>query len=615
MIELAHKDTRTHTEKGHKMSHYKIDETRSQLTPVEWLGVGRQIGELTNAWSHRSDIVAFVGPGAGGAAPACFVPTTAEVEVNVDVAFGYGVEPEDIDLTTRSGRYEFPRAVGAIYHEACHARYSLWDLPTARETLAPDEFEALMLLEEGRIEALGLSASPRMRVFLRSCALEIVVADAAETFADMSNTQSAGTLVGLVWARVDAGILPLSDVMELTDLIDEYLGLEVVAKLRAIAQKAQAHSNHRLFEPMYELAREWAAILRQAAEENGDAPIEGGEGEGEGGASEFVKKLLDTLYEVSENAAVSVNDALEDAEMVEKYEEVVNERAEKGKEIKGAKAVAGKVFSKGTATLDFGKSESRLIEMRPPHVTEKVAAVKVARMLEKAKYRERDMTTVRSETPAGRLRSRAIVQREALKAKGVRGVKVEPFERKVRRQTEEPKLTVGVMVDISGSMGSAMQPMATTAYVMAEAAQRVQAKTAMVYYGNSVFPTLAVGEKASLVKTYSAPDGTELFDEAFKAIDGALDLLYGSGARLLVIVSDGCYTRKETLAAQRWLKRCNDEGVAVVWLPFDDGSSARFLAGERGTVVAGKLSPTEAATQIGQACADALTRVGLRQVS
>jgi hypothetical protein len=331
--------------------------------------------------------------------------------------------------------------------------------------------------------------------------------------------------------------------------------------------------------------------------------------------SEFVKKLLDTLSEVADNAAVSVNDALEDAEMSEKYEEVVNERAEKGKEIKGAKAVAGKVFHKGTATLDFGKSESRLIEMRPPHTTEKVAAVKVARMLEKAKYRERDITTVRSETPAGRLRSRAIVQREALKAKGVRGVKVEPFERKVRRQTEEPKLTVGVMVDISGSMGSAMQPMATTAYVMAEAAQRVQAKTAMVYYGNSVFPTLGVGEKASLVKTYSAPDGTELFDEAFKAIDGELDLLYGSGARLLVIVSDGCYTRTETLAAQRWLKRCNDEGVAVVWLPFDEGSSARFLAGERGTVVAGKLSPTEAATQIGQACADALTRVGLRQVS
>lgn len=608
------------------MSHYKIDETRSQLTPVEWLGVGRQIGELTNVWANRTDIVAFVGSGAGGAAPACFVPATAEVEVNVDVAFGYGVEPEDIDLTTRSGRYEFPRAVGAIYHEACHARYSLWNLPKARETLAPDEFEALMLLEEGRIEALGLSASPRMKVFLRSCALEIVVADAAETFADMSNTQSAGTLVGLVWARVDSGILPLSDVAELTDLIDDYLGLEVVAKLRAIAQESQLHTDHTNFEPMYELAREWASILREVAEENGDSPEsgsegeggEGGEGEGgegEGGVSEFVKKLLDTLSEVADNAAVSANDALDDAETAEKYEEVVAERSEKGKEIKSAKAVAGKVFSKGTATLDFGRSESRLIEMRPPHATEKIAAVQVARMLEKAKYRERDITTVRSETPAGRLRSRAIVQREALKAKGVRGVKVEPFERKVRRQTEEPKLTVGVMVDISGSMGSAMQPMATTAYVMAEAAQRVQAKTAMVYYGNSVFPTLGVGEKASLVKTYSAPDGTELFDEAFKAIDGELELLYGSGARLLVIVSDGCYTRLETLAAQRWIKRCDDEGVAVVWLPFDEGSSARFLAGERGTVVAGKLSPTEAATQIGQACADALTRVGLRQVS
>ena len=600
------------------MSHYKIGETRAEATDPKWLPVGRQIGELANEWARRSDIVAYVGPGAGGPAPACFIPASAEVEVNVDVAFGFGVEPEDVDLMTRAGRYEFPRAVGAVMHEAFHARFSHWDIPAAKDALMPDEFDALMLLEEGRIEAQGLSAMPKALPFLRSCAMEIVIADAAAQFGAVSNTQAAAQLVGLVWARVDAGVLRLDDVTEVTDLIDDYLGLDVVTQLRDIALAAQAHSDHRDFARMYDLAREWAALVRETADEKGDGQPESGEGEsGEGdeGMSDFVKALIDALDEAAENVAVSSGADLEGAEEAEKNEEVVKERAEKAREIKDAKAAAGKVFGgKGSGTLDFGASHSNLAVVRQPTSDERVAAVQVANLLEKAKYRERDLTVVRSEIPGGRLRARAMVQGAALRERGV-VAKVEPWERKVRRQTDEPTLTVGVMVDISGSMGSAMEPMATTAYVMSAAAQRIQAKTAMVYYGNSVFPTLRMGERMNEVKVYTAPDGTEKFDEAFRSIDGTLDLLYGSGARLLVIVSDGAYTGHEGKAAKRWMKRCHEEGVAVVWLPFDHGYEAKDKAGEYGTVLAGRFSPTEAATKIGQICANALTKAGMRLAS
>lgn len=599
------------------MAHYKTDATRAEATPSEWLPVGRQIGELANAWAMRSDIVAYVGPGAGGPAPACFIPASAEVEVNVDVAFGYGVEPDDIHLDTRAGRYEFPKATGAIAHEAFHAKHSLWNMKAANDALAKDEYEALILLEESRIEARGANAMPRMTPFLRACAMEIVIADAAETFASMSNTQAAAQLVGLVWARVDAGILHWRDVAEVTDLVDDYLGLDVVARLREIAQEVQAHTNDHNVEALYPLAKEWAALVRDVAEEKGDVapePGEGESGEGEGsgsGMSEFIKEMMDALGEAADNVAVSASDDLDDAETSEKYEEVVSERAEKAKEIKSSGDAAAKVFGKGTAVIDFGKSHSSLVDRRAPHSDERVAMVQVANLLEKAKYRERDLTVVRSEIPGGRLRTRAIVEREALRSKGV-VTKVEPFERKVRKQTDEPTLTVGVMVDISGSMGSAMKPMATTAYVMAAAAHRVQGKAAMIYYGNDVFPTLRVGERMDEVRVYTAPDGTEKFDDAFRALDGTLNLLHGSGARLLVVVSDGQYTTQETRHAQRWMRRCAEEGVAVVWLPFDDGSGAKYVAGDNATVLGGAFSPTAAATQIGKACADALTRVGAR---
>lgn len=610
------------------MAHYKVGGTRASVTPSEWLPVGKQIGELANEWSKRSDIVAYVGPGAGGPAPACFIPNTAEVEVNVDVAFGFGVKPEKIDLTTRVGRYDFPRATGAIMHEAFHARFSRWSMPQAADDLAKDEYEALMLLEEGRIEYQGLRVMPKARPFLQACALEIVVADAAEQFEGMSNTKAAATLVALVYGRVDAGILRIDDVRELTNMLDDFLGLDRVARLRDLATKAQDHDNHWDATALYPIAREWAALVREIADEKGESGepggseagdgSEGGEGgsggdsgDGEGtgkGMSVVLSEMLDALSDAADAVAVSSADVLDAAETAEKYEEIVKEKADQAKERKDAKAAAGAVFGgKGSGTLDFGSSHSRLLETRTPTANERVAANMIATKLEKAKYRDRDQTEVSSIVPPGRLRARAVVQAAAMRERGVMA-QAEAWRRTVRKQTDEPTLSVGVLVDISGSMGYAMEPMAVTAYVLSEAVRRVQGRAAMVYYGNDVFPTLRPGEYLSEVKTYSAPDGTEKFDKAFQAVDGTLNLLYGDGARLLVIVSDGQYTPDETRKAQRWMRRCAEQGVATVWLPFDDGYGAKHVAGEHGVVLSGRFDPTAAAVQIGQACEQAITR-------
>ena len=201
------------------MAHIKMSETRAEATPKEWLGVGRDIGKLANKWSLRDDLVAYVGPGAGGPAPACYNPNTAEIEVNVDVAFGKEISPLEIgDISNRSTQYEFPKATGAIIHEAFHARFSSWSMPKAYEELEKDEYKALILLEESRIEYQGVISIPKARTFLRSCAMEIVIGDTK----DMENetqTQSLTNLVGLVHARIDAGILDEYEVKDVTTII------------------------------------------------------------------------------------------------------------------------------------------------------------------------------------------------------------------------------------------------------------------------------------------------------------------------------------------------------------------------------------------------------------
>ena len=219
---------------------------------------------------------------------------------------------------------------------------------------------------------------------------------------------------------------------------------------------------------------------------------------------------------------------------------------------------------------------------------------------------------ITSVTPPGRLRTRALVQGAALKERGVRQ-QTEAWRRTVRKHTDDPTLTVGVMVDISGSMGSAMQPMATTAWVMSEATRRVQGKCAMVYYGSDVFPTLKAGQHLEDVKIYSASDHTEKFDRAFRALDGSLNLLNGSGARLLVIVSDGEYTPEETKRAKEIVEKCKASGVAILWLPFDSGRGAKNIGEDYAEIVLDINKPAETAEVIGRSAQAVMTRIGERE--
>jgi hypothetical protein len=134
----------------------------------------------------------------------------------------------------------------------------------------------------------------------------------------------------------------------------------------------------------------------------------------------------------------------------------------------------------------------------------------------------------------------------------------------------------------------------------------------MVYFGNDVFPTLKAGQRLKEVSVYSAEDGTEKFGNAFSALDGALNLLHGNGAKLLVIVSDGQYTGDEQTKCKEIVSKCKEAGVAILWLPFDRGANAKYLGGDYAEVIDNITNPTEASEIIGRACERVLTKVGQR---
>lgn len=614
------------------MAHYSRIAQRKSATPMEWLKTCSQIGQVANQWADRTDLVVYAGADAvNGEALAAFYHATAEIEINLPIAFGGATTPEMVgDLRQRDQQFEFPQATGVIYHEALHAKHSGWD-NSQLETLTQDRqvLDAFWLLEESRIEHLGVLGKPENRLFLRSSALKLAIGDLSETDLEgMTKTFATAHLAGLSLARVDAGVLESGDVLIVEAKVLEVLSADLVAKLRELwiefqgllVYKAGDHARG------VEIATKWVELLKERAEEQGEDAGEeqGGEqggsgsgtdsGSGTGSAiGDFIEELLEALSEDAIETTLSSGADLSDQQTKEEWDKENKERQNKAKASRQNKAVADEVFgnSVGTTSMPNSKSRSRLVEVRKPTSDERVASVKIGQALEKAKYRERDLTIVQSEIPAGRLRTRALVQQKALEAKGIRQP-VNAWERKVRKHTDEPTLTIGVMVDISGSMSSAMNPMATTAWVLSEAGKRVQAKTAMVYFGQDVFATLKVGQKLDEVRVYNAPDGTEVFGKGYSAIDGALNLNYGTGARMLVIVSDGCFTGVETENAKNAIAECEKNGVAVLWispqkLNKNTYSAFGITAGTKAVLLDG-LEPSQIATLIGKSATEALEK-------
>ena len=495
-------------------------------------------------------------------------------------------------------------------------------------------------MEESRIEFWGCKYVPQNRTLLRACAIEIVIGDLESHIENVSKVDAAANLALLTLARVDAGVLDERDIVDsVQKILTEVLSEEVINKLRAIWKDFQNHQDHANALPLYDLTREFLKVLDERKEETGEE--EGQEPEGgcekPGGESgtpsgsgkgeptpeqikefkDFIEKVKDAIQDIKEQVQIANQTELDDELDAEERKEEVEAREQKANQQKENKKESKKVFD-NTSTdshITTAGTKSRLVESRNPTGDEVASANRIANALRKAKYRERSQTRIGSVVPPGRLRSRAVVQGQAQKARGI-FTPVEAWRTTKRKTTEDPTLNVGIMVDISGSMRPAMTPMAITAWVMSEAVHRVQGKSAMVYYGQDVFAPLKPGQRLTKVNTFTANDSTEEFDRALKALDGGLGITHADGAKLLVIVSDGHYRSDQKAKARKMLKEADRNGVAILWLTFDGKTAepTELLNGTAGKVVslASNESPTKASQVIGETAAKVLSAIGSR---
>ena len=618
------------------MAHYKVKgksrlTSRTATTNPEWLKVCSQIGRFVNDLSWRSDLAVYGGEdSAEGRAVAAFYSEIAEIEVNLPKAFGEFTPAEFVgDIRDKATQYEFPMATGILYHEALHARHTNWDIPRLVEALDNLESQAFMLLEESRIEAKGVKERPEFRHFLRTSALEMALEGVDESaLAGLGgDVWQTANLAGLSISRVDSGVLEVADISEIYAEVVSVLGKDLFDNLRKVWIEFQSLGVPQI-ERAIELAKAWVELLRQADpegepeaggvgnafEESEDSEGEGeGEGEsGKGEMSETMKKMMSKLAESAERTEANASDSLGDQETKEKWDEESKSRQSQAKLTNQRKAQAKEVFHKEHNQEGGNGSGSRVDTRRQPTGGERASAVTIAKALEKAKYRERSVHIRKTQMPQGKLIARNLIQNRAVESMGMRG-ELPTWKSKSRKHTDDPTLRLGVMVDISGSMGMAMNAMGTTAWVLSEAGRRIQAETAMIYYGSGIFPTLKRGQRLSEVTIYTAPDGTEMFAEAFEALDGELSLTFGDGVRILVIVSDGNYTPAQTERATQILRECKQNGVAVLWITpkgcYSYGAK-RIISESAWGVHLDEMDTEQIALLVGKSASEALAKVG-----
>ncbi|MFI7492953.1 hypothetical protein ACIBXA_31730 [Micromonospora echinaurantiaca] len=565
-----------------------------------WLRLSAALSAHIPPIAGRQDLLVVIEPGAGGGAPACFIRERATIEID---GLYLGVDPRAVNPQDPDARETYPVVWGLLVHEAAHAQHTRWEFGTGPARVA----EAAALLEESRIEAAQLRRRPGDRRWLRAAVSKILLDDIPAT----DDPWAAAASAALVLARVDAGVIDADEATALRRAVARILRPTVLGTLAGIWRDAHQVPDDDT-DAMLTLGRRWCDALGV----DPDAPPpgqagaggagHGGAGQGSGGGPAGGGVLRRAASGVV--GAVAIHDA-EAAQAAAAAAARAQQRAQQRKaetdQQKRSGAAASAVF--GSAGGGASTTGSPLVRQRPPaHRTrqprddERAAARQLARTLRQAAYREPTDTATTSVTPPGRLVTRAALAADAQRAAGQIPT-AQPWRRTERRRIPQPPIHVGIVADVSPSVAAFAEPIASAAWITAQATAWAGGTSATVTFGRYVTAVTRPGQPPEKVHLFAREGDTQGFPLAVDALDAALGLADPrGGARLLVVVSDGEFTPSEIRDGQARLDRLVRAGCALLWLGPPD---SRPLTGAHTTVLG---NPADAGRLIARAAATAL---------
>lgn len=514
---------------------------------------------ITDRW----DLVVRAGKGLGRGAPACFIPATAEIELDADSCMSadkarldkIGWHLNAIDMARPKHRALVPVTTGALAHECGHSLFSVWPFaPGMKAHIASEPKQVVQLamaLEEGRQETRLANQVKGIRPYLTRTLNAIIMPGMSKVTAD--DPYAVLTACALILPRQNGWSASLS-VSSLYRATDDALGAGTYERLSETLGRAFYAESADTDGTCLDIARQWWEMLPESAK---DSTPSGGEG-----------PSCPAHGDSDDSEAGSGEDALahakEWAETCEAREATADDDSVRAAR-ESEKSVGGKEASerKGPSIHSFSGGGSGVIGRRAPTAAESATAKRLGAILRSAQT----VAKVRAPkaVPPGRLRGRAAVEWSRDRSMG-KATSVNLFRGKTRGE-DIPPVRMGLAFDVSGSMRGACNLAASLGWTLAASAWDAEALVAGVCFGNELYPYVEVGKAHSDVRKLDASDGTEVIFRAVDYLDKSLNLLNGDGPRILVIISDGEYTHSgEQMKAAKWLTDFSRSGGTIIYV-------------------------------------------------
>jgi len=363
-----------------------------------WLAFSATMTAQVAPVAGRDDLT--VAPGAGRGAPACFIPASAEIEVN---AACLPVDPATADPGNPADRERYPALWGATVHECAHAAHSRWRAPKGTDA-AWSANTAALALEESRIEARQVTRRPADRAWLRACTCQIVIGDFTAAAAPPASAAEAGAAAALILAREDAGILEAAEAEPVARAVATVIGEEKLGQLRQVWREAHRTRDDDA-KGMVRLGRRWCRILGVQP----DQPAPKADPSEAGGPPSPVASAVG-------EATARVEDASK-AEFAPPPlfpPGAAEAREAENKARRQVGDASARVFARDPGDGSGGTTGTT----REPTLDEQAAARRLARALREASAGGRAETVIASATPPGRLRMRHAMAADAQRAAG-----------------------------------------------------------------------------------------------------------------------------------------------------------------------------------------------------
>lgn len=450
----------------------------------------------------------------------------------IDVArLGELITP-DTRMDSMVGRMAFPEASGLVVSALTMLGVDGWWREADTPPIA--EWGAARTLAQLVCEANFASAHRSERMLLQSA-----LAVSAPLSPAMSQRQLARLLLSEILPRADFLILPVNVVRGARTWLTSQSSHEAVSRCVSLWRHAR-QLDLTDSTAWRHLGRDFDAAVELVCGDMPDAQL----------THSIAKDIIEPIERVIAQAAVVCRDA------AARFDEDTESSAMSPSDRPDASSGYGGV----------GLPHHRMLRYSIPTESERAARDQFAARLTEASYRSPGIQSTPVPYPAGRLNTRELVRLSAQMHLGLAPT-AKPWTARVMMPRARVRLTFALIFDASLSMSPWTHHAGPLGWSIAAAVNELGGSCTVRGFGGGSFEVVRPGTAPvnvpRVVDTGSGSDGCDL------ALDHAVAdsrILTQTGARVVVVLTDGKLPAEDATGIDRTVGRLRDAGVVVLWV-------------------------------------------------